>query len=147
MRLKLSFSIFDLLQELRDPLDQIVSTQTAEDSKDEEKTTHLDKWEHRHRLAMSQPFSASPLCFLCVIYITWSMNLTQTNLAVSVFFILFHQQSMSFPLKAPCLPLIFRSFIHSLSSFSATLRVPQIRSLHARDLFEGSGYWSVSGTL
>ncbi len=34
---------FDSLQELRDPLDQIVSTQTAEDSKDEEKKTHPDK--------------------------------------------------------------------------------------------------------
>lgn len=33
---------FTTLKELRDPLDQIVSTQTAEDSKDEEKTTHLD---------------------------------------------------------------------------------------------------------
>ncbi|XP_016342180.1 islet cell autoantigen 1-like protein isoform X3 [Sinocyclocheilus anshuiensis] len=34
---------FTTLKELRDPLDQIVSTQTAEDSKDEEKKTHPDK--------------------------------------------------------------------------------------------------------
>ncbi|XP_052415219.1 islet cell autoantigen 1-like isoform X3 [Carassius gibelio] len=33
---------FTTLKELRDPLDQIVSTQTAEDSKDEEKKTHPD---------------------------------------------------------------------------------------------------------
>ncbi|XP_016418890.1 islet cell autoantigen 1-like isoform X1 [Sinocyclocheilus rhinocerous] len=34
---------FTTLKELRDPLDQIVSTQTADDSKDEEKKTHSDK--------------------------------------------------------------------------------------------------------
>ncbi|KAK2888965.1 hypothetical protein Q8A67_014340 [Cirrhinus molitorella] len=33
---------FTTLKELRDPLDQIVSTQTAEDSKDEDKKTHPD---------------------------------------------------------------------------------------------------------
>uniref|UniRef100_A0A673K8L7 Islet cell autoantigen 1-like protein n=1 Tax=Sinocyclocheilus rhinocerous TaxID=307959 RepID=A0A673K8L7_9TELE len=33
---------FTTLKELRDPLDQIVSTQTADDSKDEEKKTHSD---------------------------------------------------------------------------------------------------------
>lgn len=112
-------TIFDSLQELRDPLDQIVSAQTEEDSKDEDKKTQPDKWEHSYTKAWfgHEPgvlkFSPYSLC-LCAMYVTWSVNPTQTCPSqFSSLLIRFHQQII-FSLKGD--PACF-----SLSDLSFTL--------------------------
>lgn len=117
MRFKFSFDYIWFITGTEGPTgpDCLRTSSRGQQRRGQEDASRQVRTQFWHGLTMNQPFSACSLC-MCAIYIPWSVNLTQTNLAVS-FFSLIHSFSSTkriFPLEGALLASHCQIF-HSLS--------------------------------